>query len=180
MKHTLLILFILLNACTPADRESTAEDSADAVNEKREDLANRPEAVVADEKVSDFLVEAASNAQQQMQLSRIIGQKATDAVLLNTAKTIASTQDYILKKAEAIAFSYQVTLPDSVVQRADDSGIQRRGDYFDNSRRLLQQSINLYEAAAVKITNQQVLQMIDSVLPKLRQDMELLKKTAKK
>ncbi|MGN6491926.1 MAG: hypothetical protein ACTHLE_08010 [Agriterribacter sp.] len=180
MKHTLLVLFILLNACEPAGREPTAVDSAEAVNEKREELANRPEAVVADENVSDFLVQAAGNAQQQLQLSRIIGQKATDAALLNIAKTIASTQDYILKKAEAIAFSYQVTLPDSVTQRADVKGIQQWDDYFDNSRHLLQQSISLYEAADGKITNQQVLQMIDSVLPKLRQDMELLKKTGKK
>jgi len=166
--------FILL-ACNNDGKDSV--EKADSINEAKQDSSvNNPPSITTDEETTTFLVKAANNGMEEVQLGEIAGQKAVNQRIKDFSAMLKQDHTSVNDQVKLLASRRNVTLPTTVgdAEKKDIDDLNKKsGADFDRAymKSIIKEhndAIDLFEKASGKVNDTEVKTFIDNTLPKLR------------
>lgn len=182
MKKRIFLLFTLLIALIACNNEAKdSVDKADSTNEVKQDssVAN-PKAIITDEESTSFLVKAANNGMAEVQLGELAQQKANSQRVKDFGAMMKTDHAAVNDLVTGLAAERKVTLPVTISNEhkkdLDDLN-KKSGSAFDKAYiktmiRAHNETIDLFEQAAVKVKDPGVKTFIDNTLPRLKNHLD--------
>ena len=170
-----LSLFFL--ACNNDEKSSV--EKADSANQSKEDRL--PDNQVADESSSSFLVDAANGGMAEVEISKLVNDKSTNAKVKSFATMMVNDHTGVNGEVKSLAAKKNITLPADMSndkkEKANELSNKTAADFDKAYMQTMvsdhKATIDLFEKASNNVKDAEVKSFIDATLPKLRSHLEM-------
>lgn len=180
---------IFLSACGDAgDADESNSDTAATTKNEAEDKNDSALATKAAEKDAQFVVDVVTANYGEVKLAQLAQQKSANAEIKDVAKMLETDHNAVLADLKSLAATKGITVPteesgeakDKVKDLSDDKSSEFDKEWCETLMDNHKNSISKFENAANDLTDPDLKNFVNTVLPKLRTHHDKLMECHKK